>query len=578
MMTVPQTGDAPDNTRANENDAIIECFAISGQAGYSEFWRCNRSSVEIHEMAQLLGALRKAASYVGGNVGRIVWSGMAADNAITLDPSLAMGRYPVPAEKVDRLVGHTIRKAYMKTEWTDRLKNLAMARAKLPVRYAYKFQLFYNMAERVYLDCLSNRSPLGHYTSLDRDQKIAKALTDAAHPPTIAELLHLWWEMAADPKGKKYKQAYRDKSVRGLSKRTSLEKFYGEPLLLLNSIVDPLSHACPKIHGVSERVNYRMDLYFSIWPQLFEHIKHWASDAKDPYLQNSRTQAFSKGLGDDELKNELPLWFGDAVEKLSAKQSQDLTGRVREVVPLPDDVVTIKENHIVMPARSCVRKKLLHSLKIVIKSVAQKKTRFNRGLCTGKIDRRRLYRAATTGTIFQMASSRFELVNDIVMLVDATGSMASPNKWEKAEAIYQTLFTAIHAYNPSARLFAYNEMKSVCRITELFLKDTFYTILPHGKTASGEALIAVAKYFTGQRKKPFIIHLTDGASNWGCGVAHAIRHCHRSGINLLTLGMNCDADNKTMLREEYGDLVQFVDATDTLPYLFRDLLSKSKWM
>lgn len=120
-------------------------------------------------------------------------------------------------------------------------------------------------------------------------------------------------------------------------------------------------------------------------------------------------------------------------------------------------------------------------------------------------------------------------------------------------------------------------MKSICRITELYLKDKFYSILPHGKTASGEALIAISHYFSGSNKKPFIIHLTDGASNWGCGVESAIQVCHRQGINLLTLGMGCDETNKSMLRDEYHDLVQFVDDVEALPYLLRELLNKSKW-
>lgn len=556
---------------------IIDRFAFSGQAGYSEFWRRNKSTVEIYEMAQLLAALRKVASYVGSNVGQIVWSGMEAPNAIALDPTPVIGKYPVPAASADLMVGHTIRRAYVKTEWSDRLCSLAMARAKLPVRYAYKFELFIKMGERIYLDGLSNRSVLGYYTELERNNVVARAQSDASHPPTISELLHIWWDMAADRKGKKYKKTYRDRSIRGVSQRTNLEKFYAEPLALLNSIVDRMNHECPKIFGVSERVNYRLDLYFSIWPRLFEFIKYWASDSKDPYLQNTRTSAIPKALGEDKPEKQIPVWFPEEVDKVIARKARDLTERIRDAVQNKDEVIRIKENNIVMPGRKCVRKKLLHNLKIVIKTAAQKKTSFNRGLRTGKIDRRRLYRAPTTGTIFQMVRSRFELVNDIVLLVDATGSMAAPNKWEKAEEIYQTLFTAIRAYNPKARLFAYNEMKSVCRITELFLKDRFYSILPHGKTASGEALIAMAQYFTGSNKKPFIIHITDGASNWGCGVKSAIGRCHRDGINLLTLGMGCDENSKTMLREEYNNLVQFVDDVDTLPHLLRDLFNKSKW-
>ena len=558
-----------------DNQGMIDCFSCSGEEGFSEYWRRNKSTVEIFELAQLLGGLRKVASYIGSNVGKIVWTGMEARNAIELDPTPVMGRYPVPAKITDQMVGLTIRKVYEKTEWSDRLHRLAMARAKLPTRYAYKFQLFLSMCERVYLDCLSNRTVLGYYTEVERNHSIIFSQQMWTHPPTIGELLHLWWDLATDRKGQRYKEPYRDTSIRGTSERTSLEKYYQEPIGLLNSIVDRLIYECPKIFGVSERCNYRMELYFSIWPQLFETIKYWATDAKDPYLQSAKFAKNLRGLGDELPKPDIPVWFPE-LDKIIVKRSYDFTQRVKDVVQNKDDVVQVKENNIVMPGRNRVKKKLLHNLKFVIKTAAQKVTTFNRGLRSGKIDRRRLYRAPVTGTIFHQSNSNFQLFNDIILMVDATGSMASPNKWERAEKIYQTLFLAIQAYNTKARLFAYNEVKGVCSITELFQQDKFYSILPHGKTASGEALIAVTHYFSGGSKRPFIIHLTDGASNWGCGVENAITHCRQKGINLLTLGIGCDDANKLMLREEYRELVQFVDNSDALPNLMRELLKKSK--
>ena len=556
---------------------VIDRFEYGCQEGYSEYWRRNKSPVETYELAQLLSGLRKVASYVSGNVGKIVWAGMEATNAIELDPTPLLGNYPVPALKTDQMVGLTIHLAYQRAEWTHRLRQMAMSRAKLPTRYAYKFQLFFNMCEKVYVDCLSNRSVLGHYTEVSRRRAIEQGETVWSHPPTINELLHLWWDIAADRNGMRYKEPFKDRSVRGYSQRTSLDKFYKEPMGLLNSIVDRLIYECPKIFGVSERCNYRLDLYFSIWPQLFEIVRYWATDAKDPYLQNSKFAKDMEGLGEDDNEPSKPVWFPEEVEKIIVKRTYEFTQRVKEAVVNKDEVVHVKENNIVMPARNCVSKKLLHNLKFVIKTAAQKKTSFNRGLRTGKIDRRRLFRAVTTGTIFQESHAEFELLNDIILLVDATGSMAAPNKWEKAEEIYQTLFSAIQAYNKKARLFAYNEVKGVCRITELFQRQKFYSILPHGKTASGEALIAVAQNFTKGNKKPFIIHLTDGASNWGCGVENAITLCQRKGINLLTLGMGCDESNKHMLSQEYGTFVQFVDNLEKLPHLLRDLLNKSKW-
>ena len=142
---------------------------------------------------------------MGRNIGDVVWSGMDEKSGIAIDPTPVMGQYPVPAGKTDRIIGHTIRKAYQKTEWSERFRKIAQTQAKLPNRYAYKFQLFYTMCENVYLDCLSNRTVLGYYTEAHRRHTIIHTFDTASHPPTISELLHIWWEIAADRKGEKYK-------------------------------------------------------------------------------------------------------------------------------------------------------------------------------------------------------------------------------------------------------------------------------------------------------------------------------------------------------------------------------------
>lgn len=558
----------------------IQRFKISGEAGYSEFWRRNKSPIETIELANLLVSLRKIASYVGRNVGTIVWTGMEYQSGIALDPALVMGRYPIPASKTDRVVGLTVQRAYLRTEWSERFKDVALAQVKLSSRYAYKFSLFYDMCERVYVDSLSNRSVLVSYTEYARKIAIQNMYELATHPPTINELLHLWWDIAADRSGTRHREAWVDRSVRGLSAHTSLEKYYKEPFAILNSIVDDLINACPRIHGVTERGNFRIKLYLSIWPALFEHIQFWATDSKDPFLQYRKIG--KNYLKMDDVAEEAPdpdspgLFFAREVEKAIGKKNPDFTDRVKEIMDGRQEVIRVEGNDIVMHAQNRVNRKLLHNLQFVLKAAAQRRMVANRGLKTGKIDRRRLYRAPTTGSVFQTKRDDFELVNDVILLVDATGSMATPKRWEKAEEIFQTLFSALKLYNKNARLFAYNEVRETCKISELYLRNQFYTVLPHGKTASGEAIIATAMNLRGKHKKPFIIHITDGASNWGGGVESAIRFCKKNRIHLLTLGMGCSEANKDSLREEYGKQVQFVDKVEALPGLLRALLNHSK--
>ena len=157
-----------DRKMETKND-IVERFYIPGEEGYSEFWRRDKSSIEPFELAKLLGALRKVASYVGRNVGNIVWSGMPGyEYGIGLDPGPIIGRYPVPPSKTDILTGLTIERSYEKTEWSERFKKLALSKAQLPPSYAYKFNLFFDVCENVYLDSLSNQNVFGCYTEKAR--------------------------------------------------------------------------------------------------------------------------------------------------------------------------------------------------------------------------------------------------------------------------------------------------------------------------------------------------------------------------------------------------------------------------
>ena len=249
------------------------------------------------------------------------------------------------------------------------------------------------------------------------------------------------------------------------------------------------------------------------------------------------------------------LSYADEIESNLERKRIDFTAEVKSLVINFGEVVRVEGNDIVMPSKQNVDNSLLHKLRVVLRTVAQRNISYSRGLASGKIDRTRLFRAPTNGAIFNLKKSTFELNNDIVLLVDCTGSMAEPNKWAKVEVIYQTLFTAMLGYSPGARIFAYNERGDTCRITEIYRQGKFYSVMPHGRTASGEAIIATALSLKNHKRKPYIIHVTDGASNWGCGVHDAIQFCRKKRISLLTVGLECDPMNMTALREEYGELL-----------------------
>lgn len=555
----------------------VERFVILGEEGYSEFWRRDKSPVEPLELAKLLVALRKMASFVGRNVGTIVWSGMEVENAIALDPSPIMGHYPVPAAKVDLMVGLTIQEAYKKIEWSQQLHEKIKKEISLLNQYEYKFDIFFRLCEDVYIDGLTNKNVFGYYTEAARKWRILKNAKELISPPTVSEMMHVWWKMAADRDPALYLNGYVDRSVGGLVERGTLDRFYQKPIDVLNKMVLALREDCPKIRGVVERNAFRQDLYSEYWPQILKFIRFWPGDRGDRALV---PDVCDEDIAtDEEAKRAVKatiVSYAQLIERAIPNKSRDFTEELKNAVVDPEAVVPIEGADIVMMAQNKVDRTLLRHIERVVRSAAERRSIFNRGLESGKIHRRNLYRAQTTGKVFQQKQHEFELRSDIILLVDATGSMADPVKWNKAEIVYQTLFEAIRSFNKNARLFAYNEVKQTCRITELYRAGKMLTILPHGQTASGEAIIATAISTRASNKKRLMIHITDGASNWGCGVDQALAYCRRNNVSLITLGIGCSPSGKQSLRAEYGKLVQFVDDLEVLPRLLSQLLNYDK--
>ena len=556
-----------------------ERFLISGETGYSEYWRRDKSPVEMLELAKLLHGIRKIVSHIGRNTGTVVWDGMMENpDSITLDPSPIFGSYPIPASRADIAIGLAVQGAYRKTEWSDHVKNMAQTKFNLPPIYAYKFTLFLEMAERIYADIVSNKNVLGVYTEKARHWRTEKAAKKYISPPSFTELLHIWWKMAADRTQDAFRHEYRDTSVVQMAGTISIGQYYTKPLIVLNSIVEKLITECTSLQSVTDRCEYRLNLYTSIFEDVLDCVKFWPADRNDPFLLAAD---FREDMGkedpDQEAVKATLLSFADEIEDNLKGKKVDFTDQVKSIVANFGEVARVEGNDIVMPSKNLIDNALLYKLKTVLQSIAQRSISYSRGLDSGKIDRTRLFRAPTTGSIFNLKKAKYELFNDIVLLVDCTGSMAEPVKWSKVSVIYQTLFMAIVSYNSNARIFAYNERKDTCRITEIYKQGKFYSIIPNGRTASGEAIIATALSLKQSRRKPFIIHITDGASNWGCGVTDAIRYCRERKIHLLTLGLECDPMNKTALSKEHGELIQFVNSVDKLPAVLKSLLASSKY-
>ncbi len=529
--------------------------------------------METLELAKLLVSLRKVVSHVGRNAGTVSWKN-TAESEIILDPDPVIGKYPVPASETDKLVGQAIHSAYKNIEMSDYALKLSKSQMNRSFRYMYKFELYFKTCESVYFDTLSNRTVLGVYTEKSRKKKIQDTLDVTSHPPSLAELFAIWWNLAAQKGEAKYLEEYTDTSSRRLMGQIDLEKYYKKPIWILNQMVPALIKECPKISGISERCDFRANLYLTTWEKLFAYIKFWPIDSSDKFLQARKKEAqHLKGIKKSQALPDLVFSekLGKVIKNDTSREKQPL-----KKATLEKTAVAVEINPIVLPTNDYVNKKLLQDLASVFKTVAVRESRYNRGLTSGNIDRRRLYRAHTSGTIFHIKKNEFNLLNDITLIIDATGSMAATNKWENVQEIFQTLFLAIEKFNKNAKLFAYNEVRERCLLTELHKKGKFYTIQPHGKTASGEIIKALIRNVAGRNKKPIFIHITDGASNWGCPVQEAVNLCKENRVLLLTIGVNCSEENQVLLKSEYGKLVQFTKTADQLPGLMRSLLNRGK--
>lgn len=562
------------STNVDSSNDIIPSFFVEREESVSEYWRRNKSPVESQELANLLQALRMITSYIGPNTGQVIWSGMRSSDEetdIQLNPGMVIGKYPISGSKTDYAVGTVVIEALRRIEWSDRVRTLVEKKlANTATTQLVRRQMYIDMAETIYLDLVSNRSVLGLYTERLREQRLKSARRGFGQPPTFDELIHIWWIMAADRKQELYLQEYTKMiyDARGYD----LELHYKKPLRLLNSIVAKMIE-CTKISSTIERCEFRANLYLSIWNELLQMTKFWLTNTRDGvYIPKvSDVGEIFDGEPGEALKA-ITAAVSEEIEVI-LQNNRDFTDEIRMICRGDDEVVPIKLSDIVLPLEEPIDQTLTYKIFLTLRNYSKTRSQLNRGLKSGRIDKRRLYRAPINGEIFCYKKVKPDLDHDIILLVDATGSMGGP-KWRSIQKVYASMYTAMGNLNQRARVFAYNESRGTCFITELTSRNNqLFTIMPRGKTASGEAIIATALMLKSRKKQPFIIHLTDGASNWGTEVKHAIDYCRRKRIKLMTLGFGCEAANKDALRNEYGTQVEFVDTLAEIPEELGKLLT-----
>ncbi len=528
--------------------------------GISEYWRLNRSGFEAIELANVLRAMRKVAGHLGPNVGRIEYTGMSRGGgaAIILEPSVLMGQYPVPPDKVDSVIGLVTHEALHRTEWSDHVwKLLEPTIRTLGGMSNVRLQKIVSVAEDIYVDLVADKTVFGLYTPKARNQAFAEARSKI-HPrtPSLDALVYLWWT-----------------SVWGDNGGLESDPAYEAPLCRLSELTNRLREIIDLGKGVTDRCEKRAQVYLDTWESLQEALSSLAVIDKTlkwypPTAGQKKTPA--DGAKKPTPRRELSPYVMHQIELQLALNSPDITPIIQSIVGHDnDDVVPTSRWDFSIPSRPVIDPHLVARLRAMFLNYAARKTIVNRGLLSGKVDRRRLYRAPVSGRCFHQKEKLPELDWNVTLLMDASGSMRG-SKWRMVENTVGNLHKSLQGSRNHFQAYAYFEVDGVCMISQLIRDRQLLSVPPSGQTASGQAIIAVAYFMPKGRKRNLLIHVTDGESNLGCDVQYGIEYCRKQKIHLVTLG--CAYRDRHAMKRQYGKSIQFVDHYGQLPRAIERLL------
>ena len=526
----------------------------------SSYWRKNISISESTELANVLRALRKVAGHIGQNVGRLEWVGMSHNqqSAIVLDPALVMGRYPIIPQKFDYLVGIVTHEAIHKTEWSDLVwKKIDETTKQMGFSQKILFQKIVFIGEDIYIDQISEKFVFGLYTRISRNIAMKKA-SFKLKPDIISvdELVYLWW-----------KSNWED-----ILDSVNFDE-YRKPLKILNELTGKLKSVHQNGGTVTSRCEERFHLYCQTWDEIKDIISSWTViDNSYSWYPPSEVQERELPKKKKSKKVALNQKTIQEIETKLAFDSKDLTPIIRSIVGEDDeDVIPISRWDFNIPSNPVVDFHMVGRLKAIFQSYADRKVLLNRGLTNGKVDKSKLYRAPINGRCFVEKQVIPQMDWNICLLIDASGSMRG-NKWRMIENTLATLHKAFLGFQIRLQAYGYYEADKVCMVSSLIKDRELLSIPPSGMTASGEAIIAAAYLMPRDSRRRFLIHITDGESNFGCDVQYGIQYCRAQKIHLITLG--CGYRDREVMKRQYGKTIQFLDHFGQLPSTLENLL---KW-
>ena len=534
--------------------------------GMSAFWRKNTSSLEAVELANLIRALRKVTGHLGAGAPCVEYAGMAGGSpaAIVVDPSVLMGAYPVPPDRVDLLAGEVVHEALLGMEWSGRVwKTLEPCCAAMEGITLIKFQKIVKTAEDIYVDSILEGSTLGDYLGVARRKILHGAASYAVltkSPATFDALILHWWAASFKEQGPFVPDARHD-----------------EAFGLLLGLTEKLRALGGNGTGTVAQCALRSGLYKELWKKVAPGLRDlalidrrlcWIPGLQQGAPVNGRRPAWH-GCGTRRLPPEL---LNDIEAQLAAT-SADITPLIRRVAGQDsDDVVPTSRWDYTIPAHPVVDQVMASRIGAVFRAYSAREVLVSRGLTAGKIDARRLHRAPVTGRCFKHLDSRPAMDWNVTLLIDASGSMRGA-KWRLVENTVSTLHKALSGYRNSLSAYAYFEADGICMISSLIKDGRVLSVPPCGLTASGQAIIAAALFMPKALRRRLLIHVTDGESNYGVDVSVGIGFCRARGIDLVTLGCGC-RDLKVM-EAQYGSTIEFIGGFRALPRAIERLLRRT---
>lgn len=542
-------------------DCPDRCRGTAAIDGISSYWRKNTSTRESIELANLLRALRKVAGHLGANTGRIEYDGMssAADGAIHVSPEWVMGKYPVPPEKVDPVIGHVVHEALHRMEWSAHVwKLLEPDMEPMSPLQKLMFQKMVVTGEDIYVDRKSDLSVFGLYTAVLRGHDLAGQ--DAKVPSnglSVDELMLTWRAGLFDgPAARKAKSEYK------------------ELLDALNHLAMRLFSEAGADRRVTKKCQNRASFYVDAWRQLEEPIRRLPVYHKQLcwFSRTSTAQISQAGrTGNAKIKKPaMPTLLVHEIQTFLAADAVDITPLIRSAAGYDNETVEpMSRWDFNMPSRPVIDRRMIGRLKATFQNYAVRRTIVSRGLLSGRMDPGRLYRAPVNGRCFKEDLRVPSMDWCIGLLMDASGSMRG-SKWKMVESIIANLHKALSGDKNRLNAWAYFESGGISMISRLIKENTLMSVPPSGQTASGQAIIAAAMMMPKNRRQKILIHVTDGESNFGCDVSYGIELCRKEKIDLITLG--CGYKDRQAMQEQYGRAIQFIDHFEQLPRALENLV------